>query len=51
MHTDSLFVYVPLFVRDWAKDLEIGSYCYVSGSLHAFADDIEIHQGTQALKV
>ncbi|KAF3386766.1 hypothetical protein F1880_000634 [Penicillium rolfsii] len=26
------------------------SYCQASGSLHVFADDIEIHQGEQALK-
>jgi hypothetical protein len=34
-----------------AKHLDIGSYCHVSGSFHAFADDIEIRQGEQALKV
>ncbi|KAJ5389844.1 uncharacterized protein N7496_000912 [Penicillium cataractarum] len=30
--------------------IKIGSYCHISGSLHAFADDIEIHQGAQSLK-
>lgn len=45
--------YDPLYFHgsDWAKYREIGSYCHVSGSFHAFADDIEIRQGKEALKV
>lgn len=37
--------------ENYLADDQIGSYCHISGSLHAFADDIEIHEGVQSLKV
>jgi hypothetical protein len=38
-------------IGDCRAKYQLGSYCHASGSLHAFADDIEIHQGAQSLKV
>ncbi|KAJ5439184.1 uncharacterized protein N7458_010182, partial [Penicillium daleae] len=37
-------------IGDCRAKYQLGSYCHASGGLHAFADDIEIHQGAQSLK-
>lgn len=50
-HTPAFAYQISHSIGDRGAKYQIGSYCHASGSLHAFADDIEIHQGAQSLKV
>lgn len=47
---DCVYIHLYPYTSSLAK-ITSGSYCHVSGSLNVFADDIEIHQGTESLKV